>query len=305
MMQDQEATRLGFNSRLIQLKDLDVHLVDAGASAPIVFLHGFPDYWGAWQGLMRYLQGNYRVVAPDLRGYGLTSRPESVEAYTTEILINDGLAVLDWLSAERVVLVGHDWGATLAFYIAMRRPERVAHLVILNGAHPYILQDRIWDDREQREASQYIAQIISGEAGQRLNADNAAALADAWLGKALRDQKISREHFDRYVALWSDTDAWPAMMNWYRGSPFQIPKPGDPSPKGRWTQSLSYRVDCNVSVIWGQLDEIFSINLAHDLKPHVRHLEIYPFPDCGHVPHRDAPAECAEIISNIAAEAFD
>lgn len=275
---------------------ITLSVAETGSGSPILFLHGFPDHWGSWRRLMTHFSNSHHVIAPDLRGYGRSSRPRSLQSYRPKKLIGDVLALLENRNLEDVTLVGHDWGASLAFWTAMKDASRLKRLIILNGAHPYLLQDRIWDDPEQRRASQYMRFLTSDHASQRFNGRNASALAHEWLLPALNADKITQCEYEEYLALWSKDGAWAAMLNWYRAAPISVPDMSTPIPKSRWTEGLDYTIPCPVHVIWGDQDTVFSARLADDLRPHVSQLEVTHLANAGHVPHRDEPAACARIM---------
>src|SRR5690606_6379840 len=117
----------------------------------ILMLHGFPEYRAAWEKVMRRLADSFHVVAPDLRGYGLSSKPEGVETYRARHLVADVSALAEALSPGRpFVLAGHDWGASVAYAYAFAHPDRLSRLVIANGVHPACFQRAIFQDGEQR-----------------------------------------------------------------------------------------------------------------------------------------------------------
>lgn len=280
----------------VNVNGISLNVAESGSGSTILFLHGFPDHWGSWRRLMRQCSKTHRVIAPDLRGYGGSCRPTSVESYTPLKLVGDVLGLIKAYDLQDVTLVGHDWGATLAFWTAMKDASRIRQLIILNGAHPYLLQDRIWDDSQQRRASQYMRFLVSQDANQRFSASNTFRLAREWLSPALDAGKITQCEYDEYVALWSEDGAWPAMLNWYRAAPITVPELKTPSPEERWTGNLDYSISCPVHVIWGDQDPVFSSQLAYDLSPHVARLDISHIPNAGHVPHRDEPEACSKII---------
>lgn len=281
------------------VNDISMHVVHAGEGNPILFLHGFPDYWGVWQGLMDQFVSTHHVIAPDLRGYGETSRPRLLEAYKPRVLTKDVLDLIETMDLNKVTLVGHDWGATLAFWVALSDASRIDKLVIFNGAHPYIMQDRIWDDPIQRKSSQYM-QLLSSEAGNlRFNHKNAHMIAEQWLSGPLASGKLSQREYNKYIELWSDSDAWPAMLNWYRAATFSIPGVNELPPAQRWTDGLDYRIDRPVAVIWGDQDGVFTSDLAYDLEPHVASLNITHLPDAGHVPQRDCLKSSIDVMQGL------
>lgn len=103
-----------------------MNVVEAGSGPDVVLLHGFLDFSYSWRHQIRDLAAaGYRVLAPDLRGYGETARPEGVEQYSVLHLVGDVVGLLDAFRIERATVVGHDWGATLAWHVALMRPDRV------------------------------------------------------------------------------------------------------------------------------------------------------------------------------------
>ena len=97
----------------------------------VILLHGFPEYWYSWRHQLPVLGEAYHVVAPDLRGYNLSDKPSRVEDYQVSRLREDVIALVNYFGADRATLVGHDWGAVIAWSVAHRSPERVARLVVL------------------------------------------------------------------------------------------------------------------------------------------------------------------------------
>jgi len=124
-------------SLMLDVNGIRMHVMQAGHGPVVMLLHGFPDTHVVWRKQIGVLvAAGYRVVVPDLRGYGRTEAPHGVHAYTVDKLRADVLGVLDALAIDRVDLVGHDWGGILAWQIAALAPERVRHLVVLSTGHP-------------------------------------------------------------------------------------------------------------------------------------------------------------------------
>ena len=120
-----------------EVGDQSLHYVEAGDGPLIVLLHGFPEFWYGWRLQIKPLAAaGFRVVAPDLRGYNLSSKPTDVAAYATDQLTADIRGLIKERGAESALLVGHDWGGTVAWATAMAHPEVVDRLAILNAAHP-------------------------------------------------------------------------------------------------------------------------------------------------------------------------
>ncbi|CAH9079132.1 unnamed protein product [Cuscuta europaea] len=119
----------------IHVNGISMHVAEVGQGPAILFLHGFPELWYTWRHQMLFLSAKgYRAIAPDLRGYGDTDAPDSASSYTCLHIIGDLVALLDSLSLEKVFLVGHDWGAYIAWNFCLLRPDRIKALVNLSVA---------------------------------------------------------------------------------------------------------------------------------------------------------------------------
>jgi pimeloyl-ACP methyl ester carboxylesterase len=129
----------GVTHRYVQAGDLRVHVAEAGAGPPLVLVHGWPQHWYCWHAVIPLLAEHFRVICPDMRGFGWTDAPRS--GYDKDTLADDILAVCDALGLERFALAGHDWGGFVAFLTAQRAPERVERLVMLNTAHGFAKVD--------------------------------------------------------------------------------------------------------------------------------------------------------------------
>ncbi|MFX0209524.1 MAG: alpha/beta fold hydrolase, partial [Candidatus Hodarchaeota archaeon] len=120
-------------------------------------LHGFPDFWYSWRQQIPVLSKDFRVVAPDLRGYNKSSKPEGVDNYSTSLLVEDILGLIEILGETKAVVVGHDWGGHVAWNLAMMAPEKVSNLVIINCPHPVPLLEAFWSMRfQQLQKSWYV-----------------------------------------------------------------------------------------------------------------------------------------------------
>ena len=137
---------------------------DAGAPL-LLFLHGFPEHADSWAEVMPAFADRYHVVAPNQRGYAGSSKPEGVAAYAIKHLVRDMLALADQLSPERPFnVVGHDWGGSVAYAMAIAAPRRVGRLAVINGVHPGPFQRALIEDAAQRAASSYMHELRAPEA---------------------------------------------------------------------------------------------------------------------------------------------
>jgi pimeloyl-ACP methyl ester carboxylesterase len=184
-------------------------VLDEGAGQPVLLIHGFPDSHRLWRHQMRALTAaGMRAVAPDMRGFGESGRPEAVSDYAVGRSVADMVAVLDELGIERAHVVGHDWGATVAWVLASVAPERVDRLVALSVAHPMVLRDPPF---EQREKSWYSLLFqFEGVAEELIRRDDWAMMR-TWLR--------GNGDVDNYIADLSRPGALTAGLNWYRAAP--------------------------------------------------------------------------------------
>ena len=145
--------------------DVRLHYVEAGDrdGSLVVLLHGFPEFWFGWrQQIAPLAAAGFRVVAPDTRGYNLSSKPEGFEAYAVDLLAADIRALIGELGAESAVLVGHDWGGSIAWATAMNHPEVVDRLAILNAAHPRRLSEGLHHPSQLRKSWYFFFFAVPG-----------------------------------------------------------------------------------------------------------------------------------------------
>ncbi len=209
---------------------LDVQV--EGKGKPVVLLHGFPDSKRLWSKQVPALvDAGFQVIVPDQRGYGASDKPAEIDAYSIPFLAIDVTAILDALSIERAHVVGHDWGAAVAWATASFAPERVDHLVALSVGHPSSFGSTGLD---QREKSWYMLLFQFPGVGERwLSADNWAGMRE-W---------SNHPDFDAVVAELERSGALTTGLNWYRANitpeafvdpPLELPPVQAPS-MGVWS----------------------------------------------------------------------
>ena len=125
----------GVEHRHVQAGEVRMHVAEAGEGEPVVLLHGWPQHWYVWRGVIPRLAERYRVICPDLRGLGWSDAPSG--GYDKQTLGDDVLRLLDELGLERVRLIGHDWGGMAAFFMCLRAPQRIERCLVMNTGHPW------------------------------------------------------------------------------------------------------------------------------------------------------------------------
>ena len=187
--------------------------------APVILLHGFPEPWFCWRHQIGPLaQAGCRVLAPDQRGYNTSDKPEGVASYALDVLSADVLGLIDAAGWSSASLVGHDWGGIVAWWTALRHPERVDKLAILNAPHPVAFQRHIRSHASQLLRSWYVFYFqLPGlpEAGFRRR--NWRSLCRA-LETTSRPGTFPEAELDRYRQAWSEPGAIRSMIHWYRAA---------------------------------------------------------------------------------------
>ncbi|MGH8901179.1 MAG: alpha/beta fold hydrolase [Egibacteraceae bacterium] len=221
----------------IEVNGLSFHVLDEGQGPAVLLLHGFPDSSNLWRHQLPALaQAGYRVIAPDLRGFGESDRPEEVEAYALPLLVGDVVGILDALGVERATVVGHDWGAALGWTLAAMVADRVERLVALTVGHP---NGFFADPFGQRQLSWYILFFLfPGVAEEALRRDDWALYRTFSRGDG---------DLDRYIRDLERPGALTAGLNWYRANI-------SPETFGQDKSAALPSVGCPVMGVWASGD---------------------------------------------------
>src|SRR3954447_23547196 len=206
----------GVREGYADIGDVQLHYVEAGEGPLIVLLHGFPEFWYGWRLQIQPLAAaGFHVVAPDMRGYNLSSRPDDVAAYDSDTLADDVRGLIQERGAESALLVGHDWGGTAAWVTAMNHPEVVDRLAVLNAAHPRKLSQGLHHPRQLRRSWYFFFFALP-------DLPEAVVHANDWhfFRHFLHDAHpaYTPEEIKRYVEAWSQPGAATGMINYYRFS---------------------------------------------------------------------------------------
>ena len=243
----------------IRANGVELHTRAVGdPKAPLIlFLHGFPEYSGAWDEVLPAFVGSFHAAAPDQRGYFRSSKPEGIEAYRVKNLVRDILALGDHFSPDRpYVLVAHDWGASVGYATAIAAPSRIAKLAVINGVHPGPFQRALIEDEAQRKASAYMHYLRDPKAEELLSANGFEKLL-GMLSRFGPQPWLTPEKRAGYLAAWSPPGALTGMLNWYRASRLVVPHPGEDVEGGRVMKldPAQLRVRMPHLVIWGMNDQ--------------------------------------------------
>ena len=275
----------------VRANQLDFKVATIGSGDRLVLcLHGFPESALSWRHQMASLaHAGYRVWAPDLRGYGGTTRPDGLDAYQLEALLEDVAALIEASNTSRVILIGHDWGGIIAWYYAMRRPERVEALIVLNGPHPACFERELRHWRQLRR-SWYMAAFQIPWIPEAVLAAGGAHL----IGAIFERMRVSSEYLPNdlvrlYRLQASEPGALTAMLNYYRAA-----IRGGGAARQR---ALGYPViDRPTLVIWGLQDQALTWQNLDGLDKLVTDLTVVMLEQSGHFVHQDEPQRVTDEI---------
>lgn len=233
--------------------ELDVATAGDPAAPAIILLHGFPESHRTWRHQIPELAKSHFVIAPDQRGFARSSKPEGVANYTPDKPVADLLALATHFGKERFVLVGHDWGGAIAWMAALQHPDRVEKLVIVNAPHPFVFQKSLYDDMEQRAASQYIRAFRNPALDEQVTAMGLGRFFDTSFAKHVDPALVASERA-AYLDEWGQPGAITAMLNWYRASAIVVPAMDETPERPAFLDAPFPPLRMPVLVIWGMRD---------------------------------------------------
>jgi epoxide hydrolase 4 len=229
-----------------------LHYQAAGQGGPVVLLHGFPDFWYGWRRQLGPLvQNGFRVVAPDQRGYNLSDKPREAGAYTVDALASDVLRLADELwPGEQISLMGHDWGAAVAWRIGIMYPHRLNRLVIVNVPHPVVFEQYLRRPSQMLKSWYILFFQLPRLPEAVLSVRNSDGLS-AMLRWSSHAGAFTDTDLEQYRSAWQQPGAVTAMLNWYRAVV-------------RYRPSLegSPRVTVPTLIFWGNQDIALSSDMA-------------------------------------------
>ena len=290
----------GFSDGYADLGEVRLHYVEvapADGAPPMLLLHGFPQFWWLWREVLGDLGQDRRCVAPDMRGYNLSSKPAEVEAYRMRHLLADVDGLVEELGFERFTLVGHDWGGIVSWAFACRGHPALERLVILDAPPPFTWGRELERSKRQREAVKYMIELSApaphGE--ELLGADDFAALDRMLVGPGIERGYLTADDRDRYHEAWSRPGALTGGLNYYRAAGMGAQVEHGQSPEAR-ERLGSMRVDVPTLVIWGSEDHALLPGLTEGLEAWVPDVRVELLGGAGHWTPQERPAEVSRLI---------
>jgi pimeloyl-ACP methyl ester carboxylesterase len=272
-----------FSDHYAQVNGIRLHYVGDGEGRLILFLHGFPEFWYAWRNQLTEFAKDHHAVALDMRGFNLSDKPNDVNQYRLDILVEDIRAFADYLARGRkFILVGHDWGGFVAWAFAIAHPDALVKLVIINSPHPAVFAHLLTSNPEQQQASAYMEIFRSAQAEQILSANNFDVLANKVMVFGSKNGLLPEDK-PEYIKAWSQPGALTGGLNYYRANRLSAVPITDLNPS-------RFMVKVPTLVIWGQKDPAMVPQNLDGLVEFVPQLTIKCLPEASHwLVHRQSP----------------
>jgi pimeloyl-ACP methyl ester carboxylesterase len=267
-------------SAFVDVGDVTLHTVVAGPAdgEVVVCLHGFPECWYAWRAALDPLaSAGYRVVVPDQRGYNRSDKPDPVSAYRPDALAGDIVGLLDGIGAADAHVVGHDWGAVVAWWLALRDPDRVRSLSVLNAPHPTAFRRALRSDPRQLLRSWYAAAFQLPRLPEAIARFDDWRVAVASMADTSRPGTFDDADFERYRRAWAVPGAFRSMFHWYRAAFRSNARP------------RRQRVTPATLVLWGADDRFLRRSLAGDSEAYCERGRLVVWDDATHWLHHEHP----------------
>lgn len=271
--------------------------IDGPEEAPaLLLLHGWPETHRCWEAVVPLLSDRFRLLMPDLRGFGESDMPEGTAAYSMPVVTADALAVLSHFGLSRAGVVAHDFGGAVAWALGAFVPESVTAMVVLSSPHPLRLREAAIADPAQWTSSFYVWLMHAGSEGEALLAsDGFRTLADL----AFAGSRVHAETVEHYRQVWSEPGRFHAMAEWYRAN-FRpsLFNPDAPTP-------ALPPVQVPTRYLHGELDPAFVAGAGHGSGDYVSAaFEEQVIPGAGHwLPHDEPELVAAAIESWLASAA--
>jgi pimeloyl-ACP methyl ester carboxylesterase len=266
-----------------------LHYVEAGEGPLVVLLHGFPDFWYTWRRQIPALvDAGFRVIAPDLRGYNVSDKPRDVASYRMSALAGDVVGLITRCGEKRATLVGHDWGGAIAWHSALRHPQMVECLAVLNAPHPAAFVRKLKRSPSQLRKAWYMFFFqVPWLPEKLLSARRYAAATRVLTRDAQRRGTLSDEDLVCYRRALAQPGALTAMVNYYRAA-FH--------PRSFDKRRLASQIEAPTLLIWGERDPYLDVSLTEGLDSWVEDLRVERIPNAGHWVHSEAPERVNQLI---------
>ena len=274
-------------SIVVETNGISLHTRQAGPEdGPlVVLLHGFPEFWDSWHRQIEPLaDAGYRVIVPDQRGYNRSDKPDGVASYHIEELVADVVGLIDAAGRETAAVAGHDWGAAVAWWLALSHPDRIDSLTAVNVPHPTVMEETLRHSLSQLRKSWYMFAFQVPMLPETIATANNCRALSRGLTNSSRPGTFSATDLQRYREAWTQPGAVTSMINWYRAMGRYRPRP----PREQ--------VSVPTLVMWGQQDEFLEPAMAEGSLTYCDDGRVVTYPSATHWVLHERPEETAEEL---------
>ncbi len=291
-----------FKSEIADVNGIKIHYVkmekkktEEGKHKLIVFLHGFPQFWYMWRDQLTDFGEDYLAVAPDMRGYNLSSKPLEIEKYKMELLVEDMRALVqEHLGYDKFILVGHDWGGIVAFAIANQYPELIEKFIIINAPHPSVFARLLSKNKDQQSSSQYVLFFRSENAEKTLLGNECAMLLNII---KTPDMEFSEDDRLIYIEGFQQPGAITGGLNYYRAAGMNAPSQGEQISDVPNTSMMEpVMINVPTLIIWAESDSALTIHNLEGLDEFITELKVKRIPKASHWVINEQPQVINKLI---------
>lgn len=277
------------HSNFLEANGLRFHYVSQGEGKLILLLHGFPEFWYSWKKVIPLLSAGNKVVAPDMRGYGQTAKPQNIADYNYKTLAKDIADLIKGLGYTKAYIVGHDWGGGVAWEFAKLYPEMTEKLIVLNCPPAVKLQREIFTSFSQFKKSWYVFFFQLPFLPERwLLKSRDTFFWRAMKGKAINKEAFTKEDITQYINAFNSVEDFKGPINYYRAAFWAI-------FDKQFRRIPVYEMD--TLVIWGEDDSFLNKELLDGLDFYfAKEYSVKYIPKCSHWVQQEQPELVAKYI---------
>ena len=262
----------------ITINGVNLHYVTQGSGPLMLMLHGFPEFWYSWRYQIPEFATDFKVVAPDLRGYNDSDKPQSQSAYVMNELVRDVEGIISGLGYEKCVLVAHDWGAGIAWSFAYNYPQMLERLIIMNCPHPAKFSEGLRTPQQLLRSWYMFFFQLPVIPELFVQSQDYQFIENAFKGMAINKSAFSAEDINAYKDAAAKRGALTAMINYYRNI-----------FSARMLNQNWSILEVPTLMIWGEEDTALGKELTYGTEAYVQDFQIKYIPNCSHWVQQEQP----------------
>ncbi|HEU0028598.1 MAG TPA: alpha/beta hydrolase [Ktedonobacterales bacterium] len=274
----------GWDEGFVEANGVRLHYVAAGSGPLAILLHGFPEFWYSWRANIEPLSRIRRVVALDMRGYNLSDKPHT--GYDLPTLCADVRGVIEAMDARQADIIGHDWGGVIAWTFAMREPDYIRKLAVINAPHLALARRELRNPRQLRRSAYVGFFQLAGWAERAIAAENYSVVWRTFRAADRKREWLDDANIQRFITAISRPGALTAALSYYR----QLVRQG-PGAMG-----VARVISAPTLVLWGEQDPYLGVEMLDGLEAWVADLQIARFPNAGHWLNQQLPGAVNQAL---------